>query len=1218
MVTFRVDVTNTGSAANQNAVPIQSPDVWDVLPVDITCADISAISDGGQCTDPGDGGQPTFDGNDTRSAIRWQLAATPQLAPGATRTLTYAMTIPTDTSVSKFFVNTAAVASYDTATNLPGVTAEHHPQDNIDNTIDEAEWDVPAASDDSEVHTRSVTITKSNVTDITEQNNGINQAVVGETLTYTVQLRVPPRTTIYNGEMTDPMPPGIDFLSASAAYSASNTSPATAPLPPGFTLDQANQALVFPAVWPNNTDTPQLFEVKFQARVSTLASNTHNVARVNTARFTSDTALVGGQAIPPQTATSTVTVVAPQASITKGDDDADNIVSAGQTVTYTLRLVGATGRPPSHDVWVVDCLPNGMNFGAFVTPITGTATSQPGTGSNGCATGTRRIAWNVPTVSQGPFELQYTATVSTTAAAGATYTNVATATGPPGDLDGRAAHDVYGAALAHWTLLGQRSPGTTKIRVYNPRFEEDGWQSTHTVIEIVIDNMPFLVDSVTMELNRLGYGIHLMLHPVVYLNRDADGKTVEVLSADARHDGALAESVIHVEVDRETEAADLEALRASLVKVLDEVRAASEDWPKMRERAHALIAELDESPPPVDPREVEETKALLAWLDDHHFTFLGYREYELVADGDDSRLLALEDTGLGILRSAPKQGLSGAFAKLPPRVKARARAHNRLLQLTKSTSRSRVHRPSYLDYIGVNRFGPSGEIVGERRFLGLYTTGAYKARPTGIPILRSKVAVVLERAGFPPGGHNEKALIELLETYPRDELFQVHTEELFETAMAILGVGERARVRLFVRRDDFERFLSCLVFLPRDRFNTENRERVQQILQEAFSAESIDFSLRLSESVNVRIHYTVRTPQGELPDYDVDAIEARIVEATHSWTEDLKDALVDEVGEEHGNDWFRHYGGAFPTAYRADWDAQSAVADIRRIEGLPVTDGLAMRLYEPDDRSRGQLRCKLLRAGAPLQLSDVLPMFENMGLKVTDERPYEVTPPGTSSIWIFDFGLLHGAEQELRVDQIRDAFQDAFARISRGEVENDGFNALVLAAGLTWREITIVRAIAGYLRQLGTTFSNRYMEQTLVAYPEIARKLVRALPRALRPGAPPRPGDPRSHRAGDRSRDRRGREPGRGPHPAQLPHRHPRHPAHELLPARRRGRPQGLPVVQARSRRASRWRPCRDRGSRSSSARHAPRASTCVADTSPAADCAGRTGARTTAPRSSG
>jgi glutamate dehydrogenase len=660
----------------------------------------------------------------------------------------------------------------------------------------------------------------------------------------------------------------------------------------------------------------------------------------------------------------------------------------------------------------------------------------------------------------------------------------------PEDLAERKPLDVYGLALAHYNLARRRPPGTTKVRVYNPQFEEHGWHSTHTAVEVVTDDMPFLTDSVTMELNRQGFGVHVVIHPVMTMRRDEAGRLTEVLPAQPDGaDAAIAESLIHAEVDRHTDPSDLERLRANVQRVVGEVRAAVEDWPHMRRNALEIAADLEQNPPPLDPGEIAEARAFLTWLEAHNFTFLGYREYALEGGEGDLRLIAVPDSGLGILRQRGEEPRSHGFDRLPPGVRALA-LEPYLLNLTKANSRATVHRPSYLDYVGVKQIDADGRVTGERRFLGLYTHTAYHARPEEIPVLRRKVDAVLSRADFPPGSHNEKALIEILETFPRDELFQISVDELFDISMGILHLGERQRVRMFVRRDPFGRFLTCLVFVPRDRFNTENRQRIEAILRDAFDATSIDYTTRVSESVLVRLHYLVYTDPSRLRDFDADEIEARIVAATRSWADDLREALIEEHGEERGGALFRRYREAFPTAYRADWVARSAIADIRRLESLDEAQNLAITVYRPLEAPEGTLRAKVFKRGSPLMLSEMLPLFENMGVEVADERPYEITPADAERSWVYDFGLSYAGEGELEAGGVREAFQDAFLRAWRGEVENDGYNRLVLQAGLTWREVTVLRAIGRYLRQAGIRFSDRYVERSMVEHPEIARLMI--------------------------------------------------------------------------------------------------------------------------------
>ncbi|MEA2196564.1 MAG: glutamate dehydrogenase, partial [Solirubrobacteraceae bacterium] len=566
---------------------------------------------------------------------------------------------------------------------------------------------------------------------------------------------------------------------------------------------------------------------------------------------------------------------------------------------------------------------------------------------------------------------------------------------------------------------------------------------------------------------------------------DEAGELVQILAPGSDAPGAIAESFAHIEIDRETDAERLAALLTGTERVLGEVRAAVEDWGAMRTRAQAIAAELVASPPPIDRDEVDEARGFMAWVEDHHFTFLGYREYELATEDGADGLRAIPGTGLGILRDA---GSGGTFRKLPRRARELARVPQ-LLVLTKANSRATVHRPAYLDYIGVKTFGAAGEVTGERRFLGLYTSAAYSENPRAIPIIRQKVEQILRRAAFPPGGHDAKELVEIMEVYPRDSLFQITTDELFEAAMSILALGERQRLKLLARRDPYDRFLSCLVFVPRDRFSTENRERLGALLAEAFGATRVDWSLYISESVLIRVHYVLWCDDAPPPEVDLPELEARLAQAIRSWADDLRDALVEEEGEGRGTQLFHQYQAAFPPAYRDDWVARAAVADIRRLEELLAGSPLLISIYQPLESGRGRVRCKLFSAVA-VTLSDVLPTFENMGARVSDERPYPIAKSDGATVWIYDFGLTCTVGDVLDEEQVRDLFEEAFLAVRRGELENDGLGALVLGAALTGRQIMVLRAVDKYLRQAGITFSDQYIERTLLRHPAIARLLV--------------------------------------------------------------------------------------------------------------------------------
>ncbi|HET7729529.1 MAG TPA: NAD-glutamate dehydrogenase, partial [Usitatibacter sp.] len=655
----------------------------------------------------------------------------------------------------------------------------------------------------------------------------------------------------------------------------------------------------------------------------------------------------------------------------------------------------------------------------------------------------------------------------------------------PEDLASRSPQDLYGAALAHLAFARSFKPGAPKLRVYNPRAAEHGWNSPHTVIEMVNDDMPFLVDSVTLEVNRQGYTLHLLVHPLFSTKRDAEG-TLQSFGPPSK-EGAQ-ESMIHVEVDREVDPARMKALGDGLLAVLADVRASYEDWEKMRARMEDVARELDNPPAPLRGPATAEVQAFLAWAANHHFTFLGYREYELAtADGED-QLRIVPRSGLGVLREPVAGGLSRSFGELPPQLRALAR-EPKLLVLTKANSRSTVHRPGYLDYIGVKRFDNLGRVVGERRFVGLYTSSAYHADPREVPLLRHRVARVIERSGFRPYSHMYKNLVTVLQEYPRDELFQIDEDTLLETALAILRMGDRRKIRVFVRRDLFGRFYSCLVYLPRENFNTESRTRIQEILKRHLKGTSVEFSVHLSEAVLARIHFLVRASPREAPAVDERAIEADIAQAVRRWEDDLKGALLEAVGEGGLAAALRVYGSAFPAGYREAVPAAAAVRDIAFMDKLGEANPFAVNLYRPVEGGQRTLRLRVYRLGAPVPLSGSLPVLENMGLEVLDEASFEIERAGAPTVFLHDFGL-NSVQPIADVEAVKAITEDAVLRVARREIENDGFNRLTPLAAIPPDDVIVLRAYAKYLKQAGFTFSQAYIEQTLAAHAALTSKLV--------------------------------------------------------------------------------------------------------------------------------
>ncbi len=672
------------------------------------------------------------------------------------------------------------------------------------------------------------------------------------------------------------------------------------------------------------------------------------------------------------------------------------------------------------------------------------------------------------------------------------------------DLASREVADLYGAVMAHWQTAQKFVPGTARLRVYNPNFEEHGWYSDHTVVEIVNDDMPFLVDSVTMEINRLGLALHSAIHPVFCVWRGERGiGRVSLGGAPAKNGdtgaakpdgGGRLESFIHFEVDRCGEPARLEALRAGVADILVDVRAAVEDWPRMQDIARDTIGAMGRMPDAASP-DCVEARAFLEWMLDNHFSFLGHRDYQLIAQDGRFLLRGVAGSGAGILRESLRAPGADDLTPLPAAATSIIEGSSPIF-LTKANSRATVHRPGYLDYVGVKLLDADGKLFGERRFVGLYTSTAYMVSSAEIPLVRRKCANILARAGFLTKGHLYKSLVTILEQYPRDDLFQADEDELFDIALGILRLQEHQRTRLFVRRDRFDRFVSCLVFVPRDKYNTDLRQRLQKLLMQAFNGNSCEFTPLLSESPLARIQLTVRGEPGTMPEVDTRELEARIVLATRRWQDDLAEALHESRGEEQGNRLLRRYGDSFPAGYREDYAARTAVRDIELMEHALAGGGLSMNLYRPIEAAPDAFRFKVYRAGQPIALSHSLPMLEHLGVRVDEERPYLIEPDAGEPVWIHDFGLeiangTDGAEgADVDIERIKALFEDAFARAWAGEIENDNLNRLVLRAELAARDVTILRAYAKYLRQTGSTFSDAYIERALTGNPAIASRLV--------------------------------------------------------------------------------------------------------------------------------
>ncbi|WGL17278.1 NAD-glutamate dehydrogenase [Microbulbifer bruguierae] len=672
---------------------------------------------------------------------------------------------------------------------------------------------------------------------------------------------------------------------------------------------------------------------------------------------------------------------------------------------------------------------------------------------------------------------------------------------PLEDMLGRRLVDVYGCIYTCWDFIQQRSAGAPKIRVFNPRLEDHGWECSHTVVLVLQRDMPFLVDSVRMEINRRNTVIHSIKSTVMQLQRLDDGRLHKLLPSRRKDENqrqddpkASAEALIYVEINLDTSAAHATGLRRSLQDILGDVELVVDDYVPMLDTCAAmedqLLAGITDN-----ESNLEEASAFLQWMRDGNFTFLGYREYEFAQQGDRKVLCEVEKRRLGIFKNLQQPAEPTpeyAFSE----GKQRFYQGPNFLTFAKSSVKSRVHRAAYSDYVSIKRYDANGEVIGESAFMGLYTSPVYTESPAKIPIIRRKLASVIDQSGLAPTSHDGKALKRVLDTFPRDELFQSSTQELFDTTLGVLAMNERARLRLFMRKDPFGKFVSAMVYVPRDHFSSEVREQISNHLARAIHALDSDFTTYFSESILARVHLVFRVDPNEPVEFDVARLEAQIVDITRSWEDVFHRSLIETHGEEEGSRLVSTFGQAFPAGYREDFEPRIAVQDVSSVQELSPDHRVAMSFYQPVGAEPGSLRFKVFNWGSGLTLSDVIPVLENLGLRVMGEFPYTIRPRGQQDVWMHEFHLEFGLPTRVDAQASRALFQDAFAAIWDGVAESDAFNRLVLAARLNWREVSMLRAFARYMKQTKFSASQSYIAATLANHVEITRNLV-ALFRAM-------------------------------------------------------------------------------------------------------------------------
>jgi glutamate dehydrogenase len=662
----------------------------------------------------------------------------------------------------------------------------------------------------------------------------------------------------------------------------------------------------------------------------------------------------------------------------------------------------------------------------------------------------------------------------------------------PADLALFSADERARIAASLWALAANRRASELKLRVFNPSPAVDGWTVDHTVIEIVNDDMPFLVDSVTGVLQNRGIAVHMVIHPVLQIRRDTKGKASGVTATDAAESlTAIAESFMHIEIDHCLDPALLKSIEEDVRATLGDVRLSVEDWEQMRGRMQEVI---DTSTAPKQPmhagEDIEEVRAFLRWLCDDNFTFLGYREIELKQQGENiTSIHILPGRGLGILRDNEARMFGGLrdFDKRKNKALRKYVRQNHVLFLTKTNAVTRVHRSLPMDAIFIRSFDNQGIVIGEKLFVGLFTSKTYAQTPRDIPFMRRKIADVHARMGFPIKSHDGRALMHILNTYPHDELFQISEDELYANALGILQLQERARVALFLRPDPFGRYVTCLVYVPRDRYDSALRNRIQGFLEASYAGKAQAWNVRIDDSRLARAFVTIHlTPDSHHP--ETAALESGLRELCRTWVDRMRDSLVVAHGEATALMLLRRYADAFPEAYRETVPPAYAVQDMRNLERMRSTPRFIADLSQAGG---DRLRLKLFQPDRPLLLSEALPLIENMGLRIDYMGgPYEVKfNDGSAPVYIHEFVGKPSQPMHSAFDHVKDAFEETLAKVFSGDVENDAFNALTLRVGLGWNAIVVLRAFARYLRQLRIPYSHEMIAATMVCYPHVAQQI---------------------------------------------------------------------------------------------------------------------------------
>ena len=645
-------------------------------------------------------------------------------------------------------------------------------------------------------------------------------------------------------------------------------------------------------------------------------------------------------------------------------------------------------------------------------------------------------------------------------------------------------------AVSHWEMGKEREKGQPHLRIYTPSVE-DGEQRK-TVVDIVSDDLAFLVDSVAADINKNNLLIGILVHPNVYTSYDEKGMLSDIQANEK--DGYHRQAHIHVQINETLSKEAEKNLRDSLYNVLDDVFHANQDWPAMLVKLEEASAELRASKTGHPVAEIEEQCAFLEYLHNNNFTLLGYREYQFIEGKDGVTSKTIPNSSFGLLHKDVSKVYISELEEGLPRNLQELRRNLPPVSISKTNRLATVHRRVPMDCIAVKVYDDKGVVIGEKLFIGLFTSVTYSRSVSDVPYLREKVEDTIRESGYIEGTHDCKALRHILEKYPRDELFQIETKQLLKICQNIIRLQERQRIALFMRKDPFGRYISFLVYIPRDRFGTQIRMDICDVLEEETDGACANFYTTLDDSVFARVMFVINVSQKNKKKIDPKKIEDKLRELGQTWGERIATVLSD-VHEDDTlvTDLTVRYADAFPYSYTTAYSARQSVSDIGHIDQAYMDDRIILDLHRPQGMEDNQVRLKMFQLGSPVTLSDVLPILEDMGLRAVSELPFKINPKGESqSLWIHDFLLeTEDGDKHINVETAKDNFEKAFAKIWYNDVDNDTLNRLVLSAGANWHEITILRAYVRYIRQLRVQYSRSYIEKALTENPKISRFLIK-------------------------------------------------------------------------------------------------------------------------------